>query len=217
MSVVMMARVLRRVASLQTVRRWKSDYKSEDFFKHEAVEKHIKRVLDEHQCVSSRLEREHVSESERKGLNHKLVHLSRVVDAFERTQHAMREERDIDSLIHSKSDFHFIYIFTSNKMMYRVCDRQCRRRADAFTAERGTYRHQQKITAAEERGETQQLVFLFCTDYNNTLVSLYHTVCVCVFTQLIETLVHTDDNEDEDEDGKNVILEVAAGRTTGGL
>lgn len=104
-----MAWVLCRVVSLQTVRRWKS-YKSDDFWKHEAVQKHIKRVLDEYQCVLSRLEREQVSESQRKGLNHKLVQLSRVVNAFDRTQHAMREEKDIETLIHSKSNFHFIYL-----------------------------------------------------------------------------------------------------------
>ncbi|XP_056606795.1 peptide chain release factor 1, mitochondrial [Triplophysa dalaica] len=160
MSVLMMAWVLRRVASLQTVRRWKSDYKSEDFLKREAVQKHIKRVLDEHQCVSSRLEREHVSESERKGLNHKLVHLSRVVDAFERTQHAMREEKDVDALIHSCAE------------------------------------EEQMLSLLREEH----------TDISRRLQQLKK--------ELIETLVQTDD--DEDEDGKNVILEVAAGRTTGG-
>ncbi|XP_057193404.1 peptide chain release factor 1, mitochondrial isoform X2 [Triplophysa rosa] len=154
---VLMAWVLRRVASLQTVRRWKS-YKSDDFLKHEAVQKHIKRVLDEYWCVSSRLEREQVSESERKGLNHKLVHLSRVVDAFDRTQHAMREEKDIETLIHNSAE------------------------------------EEQMLSLLREEH----------ADISRRLQQLKK--------ELIETLVHTDDGDD----GKNVILEVAAGRTTGG-
>lgn len=156
MYVLMALCVLRRVVSLQTVRRWKS-YKSDDFLKHDAVQKHMNRLLDEYQCVLSRLEE--VSESERKGLNHKLVQLSRVVNAFNRTQHAMREEKDIKTLMHNSS--------------------------------------------AEEE-QMRSLLREEHTDISRRLQKLKK--------ELIQTLVHTDD----DDDGKNVILEVAAGRTTGG-
>lgn len=99
-----MASLLRRLVPLQTLVkncRWKFN-KSDDLLKHHAVQQHIKRVLDEYKCILTRLDREQVSESERRVLNHKLVEVSQVVNAFERTELAMREETDVRALIHSK-------------------------------------------------------------------------------------------------------------------
>lgn len=155
-----MASLLRRLVPLQTLVkncRWKF-IKSDDVLKHRAVQQHIKRVLDEYKCILTRLDREQVSESERRLLNHKLVEVSQVVNAFERTELAMSEETDLRALIHN--------------------------------------------TRAEDH-EMLSLLHEEHEDISRRLDELKK--------ELIQTLIHADEH-----DSRNVILEVAAGRTTGG-
>lgn len=155
-----MASLLRRLVPLQTLVkncRWKF-IKSDDVLKRRAVQQHIKRVLDEYKCILTRLDREQVSESERRLLNHKLVEVSQVVNAFERTELAMSEETDLRALIHN--------------------------------------------TRAEDH-EMLSLLHEEHEDISRRLDELKK--------ELIQTLIHADEH-----DSRNVILEVAAGRTTGG-
>lgn len=77
-------------------------HKSEDLLKNDAVQKHIKRVIDEQKAVSSRLESGQVTESDRRALNLRLVEVMKVVKAFERTQLALRELAETQTLIHSE-------------------------------------------------------------------------------------------------------------------
>lgn len=155
-----MASLLRRLVPLQTLVkncRWKF-IKSDDVLKRRAVQQHIKRVLDEYKCILTRLDREQVSESERRLLNHKLVEVSQVVNAFERTELAMSEETDLRALIHN--------------------------------------------TRAEDH-EMLSLLHEEHEDISRRLDELKK--------ELIQTLIHADEHA-----SRNVILEVAAGRTTGG-
>lgn len=152
--------LVRRLVPLQTLVkncRWKF-IKSDDVLKHRAVQQHIKRVLDEYKCILTRLDREQVSESERRLLNHKLVEVSQVVNAFERTELAMSEETDLRALIHN--------------------------------------------TRAEDH-EMLSLLHEEHEDISRRLDELKK--------ELIQTLIHADEHG-----SRNVILEVAAGRTTGG-
>lgn len=155
-----MASLLRRLVPLQTLVkncRWKF-IKSDDVLKHRAVQQHIKRVLDEYKCILTRLDREQVSESERRLLNHKLVEVSQVVNAFERTELAMSEETDLRALIHNT------------------------------------------------RAEDHEMLSLLHEEHEDTSRRLDE-----LKKELIQTLIHADEH-----DSRNVILEVAAGRTTGG-
>lgn len=97
-------RILRRVSPrLQTVRICRSNsHKTEDFLKNEAVQRRIKRVMDEQRSITARLERGQMTESDRRALNQTLVEASRVINAFEKTQLALRELAEIQTLIHSE-------------------------------------------------------------------------------------------------------------------
>ncbi|XDV35144.1 hypothetical protein PO909_005146 [Leuciscus waleckii] len=98
-------RILRRFSPrLQTVRICRSNsHKTEDFLKNEAVQRRIKRVMDEQKSITARLERGQMTESDRRALNQTLVEASRVINAFEKTQLALRELAEIQTLIHNTS------------------------------------------------------------------------------------------------------------------
>ncbi|XP_056099476.1 peptide chain release factor 1, mitochondrial isoform X2 [Rhinichthys klamathensis goyatoka] len=98
-------RILRRASPrLQTVRICRSNsHKTEDFLKSEAVQRRIKRVMDEQKSITARLERGQMTESDRRALNQTLVEASRVINAFEKTQLALRELAEIQTLIHNTS------------------------------------------------------------------------------------------------------------------
>lgn len=98
-------RILRRVSPrLQTVRICRSkSHKTEDFLKNEAVQRRIKRVMDEQKSITARLERGQMTESDRRALNQTLVEASRVINAFEKTQLALTELAEIQTLIHNTS------------------------------------------------------------------------------------------------------------------
>lgn len=153
-------RVLLRLSPrVHTVRVLRSHgHKSEDLLKNEAVQKHIKRVIDEQKAVSSRLESGQVTESDRRALNLRLVEVMKVVKAFERTQLALRELAEIQTLIHNT----------------------------------GAEDQQMLLLLREEHEELSRRI-----EKQNK--------------ELIETLVPADDL-----DSRSVVLEVAAGRTTGG-
>lgn len=153
-------RVLLRLSPrVHTVRVLRSHgHKSEDLLKNEAVQKHIKRVIDEQKAVSSRLESGQVTESDRRALNLRLVEVKKVVKAFERTQLALRELAEIQTLIHNT----------------------------------GAEDQQMLLLLREEHEELSRRI-----EKQNK--------------ELIETLVPADDL-----DSRSVVLEVAAGRTTGG-
>ncbi|XP_051562075.1 peptide chain release factor 1, mitochondrial isoform X2 [Myxocyprinus asiaticus] len=89
--------VFRLVRSVSSCRPF--SHKTDDFLKSDAVQRHIKRVLDEYKCISSSVESGCVSESDRKVLNLKLVEVSKVFNAFERAQLVMRELTEIQTLI----------------------------------------------------------------------------------------------------------------------
>lgn len=99
-----LSRILRRVSPLlQTVRICRSNsHKTDDFLKNDAVQRRIKRVIDEHKTITSRLESDQLTESDRRTLNLQLVEVSKVVNAFERTRLALRELEEIQTLIHSE-------------------------------------------------------------------------------------------------------------------
>ncbi|XP_077103609.1 peptide chain release factor 1, mitochondrial [Siphateles boraxobius] len=100
-----LTRILRRVSPrLQTVRICRSNsHKTEDFLKNEAVQRRIKRVMDEQKSITARLERGQIKESDRRTLNQTLMEASRVINAFEKTQLALRELAEIETLIHNTS------------------------------------------------------------------------------------------------------------------
>ncbi|KAK7155916.1 hypothetical protein R3I93_010552 [Phoxinus phoxinus] len=94
-------RILRRVSPrLQTVRICRSNsHKTEDFLKNEAVERRVRRAMDEQKSITARLERGQMPETDRRALNQTLVEASRVINAFEKTQLALRELAEIQTLI----------------------------------------------------------------------------------------------------------------------
>ncbi|KAL0191880.1 hypothetical protein M9458_014578, partial [Cirrhinus mrigala] len=93
--------VMRLSPRAQTVRFCRSNgHKSGDLLRNDEVQRHIKRVIDEQTGISSRLESGQVTESDRRALNLRLVEVSKVVKAFERTQLALRELTEIQNLIH---------------------------------------------------------------------------------------------------------------------
>ncbi|XP_051753037.1 peptide chain release factor 1, mitochondrial isoform X1 [Ctenopharyngodon idella] len=155
-----LSRILRRVSPLlQTVRICRSNsHKTDDFLKNDAVQRRIKRVIDEHKTITSRLESDQLTESDRRTLNLQLVEVSKVVNAFERTRLALRELEEIQTLIHN--------------------------------------------AAAEE----QQMLLLLREEHEDLSRRIEQ-----LNRKLIETLVPADDLDD-----RSVVLEVAAGRTTGG-
>ncbi|KAL1272201.1 hypothetical protein QQF64_028063 [Cirrhinus molitorella] len=151
--------VMRLSPRVQTVRFCRSNgHKTDDLLHNEAVQRHIKRVIDEQTGISSRLESGQVTESDRRALNLRLVEMSKVVHAFEKTQLALKELTEINTLIHKTSA-------EDEKML---------------------------LLLREEHEELSRKV----EKLNK---------------ELIETLVPADDL-----DSRSVILEVAAGRTTGG-
>lgn len=151
--------LLRLSPRVHTVRVLRSNgHKSDDLLKTEAVQRHIKRLIDEQKTVSSRLESGQVTESDRRALNLRLVEVMKVVNAFERTQLALGELAELQTLIHN--------------------------------------------SGAEE----QQMLFLLREEHEELRRRLEKQN-----QELIETLVPADDL-----DSSGVILEVAAGRTTGG-
>ncbi|KAK2889699.1 hypothetical protein Q8A67_015074 [Cirrhinus molitorella] len=155
-----LVRLVRRLSPrVQTVRFCRSNgHKTDDLLHNEAVQRHIKRVIDEQTGISSRLESGQVTESDRRALNLRLVEMSKVVHAFEKTQLALKELTEINTLIHKTSA-------EDEKML---------------------------LLLREEHEELSRKV----EKLNK---------------ELIETLVPADDL-----DSRSVILEVAAGRTTGG-
>ncbi|KAK7145379.1 hypothetical protein R3I94_011472 [Phoxinus phoxinus] len=98
-------RILRRVSPrLQTVRICRSNsHKTEDFLKNEAVERRVRRAMDEQKSITARLERGPMPETDRRALNQTLVEASRVINAFEKTQLALRELAEIQTLIYNTS------------------------------------------------------------------------------------------------------------------
>ncbi|XP_050967737.1 peptide chain release factor 1, mitochondrial isoform X1 [Labeo rohita] len=151
--------VMRLSPRVQTVRLCRSNgHKTDDLLKNDAVQRHIKRVIDEQTGISSRLESGQMTESDRRALNLRLVEVSKVVKAFERTQLALRELTEIQTLIHNTRD-------GDQQMLSLLRDEQ------------------------EELSRKVEMLN----------------------KELIETLVPADDL-----DSRSVILEVAAGRTTGG-
>uniref|UniRef100_A0A673N7T1 Prokaryotic-type class I peptide chain release factors domain-containing protein n=1 Tax=Sinocyclocheilus rhinocerous TaxID=307959 RepID=A0A673N7T1_9TELE len=154
-----MAALCRLAPRLQTVRICRSvGHKTDDLLKNELLQRHIKRVIDEQKCISSRLDGGQVTESDRRALNLRLVEVSKVVKAFERTQLAFRELTEIQTLIHNS------------------------------------------------RAEDQQMLVLLREEHEELSRRAEK-----LNKELIETLVPADDL-----DSRSVILEVAAGRTTGG-
>ncbi|XP_067314769.1 peptide chain release factor 1, mitochondrial [Pseudorasbora parva] len=153
-------RILRRVSPpLQTLRSCRSSsHKPKDFLMSDAVQRRIKRVIEEHTSITDRLESDQLTESERKTLNQKLVEASKVINAFERTQLALRERAEIHTLIHNSS----------------------------------SEEHQMLSLLREEHEELSRRI----EQLNR---------------KLMEALVPADDL-----DSRSVVLEVAAGRTTGG-
>lgn len=96
--------LLRLSPRVHTVRVLRSNaHKTDDLLKNEAVQRHIKRVIDEQKAISSRLESGQVTESDRRALNLRLVEVMKVVKAFERTRLALGELAEIQTLIHSES------------------------------------------------------------------------------------------------------------------
>ncbi|KAF4112677.1 peptide chain release factor 1, mitochondrial [Onychostoma macrolepis] len=153
-------RILMRLSPrVHTVRVLRSNgHKTDDLLKNEAVQRHIKRVVDEQKAISSRLESGQVTESDRRALNLRLAEVMKVVKAFEKTQLALRELAEIQTLIHNT----------------------------------GAEDQQMLSLLREEHEELSRR-----TEKQNK--------------ELIETLVPADDL-----DSRSVVLEVAAGRTTGG-
>uniref|UniRef100_A0A9J8BD05 Mitochondrial translational release factor 1 n=1 Tax=Cyprinus carpio carpio TaxID=630221 RepID=A0A9J8BD05_CYPCA len=97
-----MAALCRLAPRLQTVRICRSiGHKTDDLLQNELVQRHIKRVIDEQKCISSRLESGQVPESDRRELNLRLVEVSKVVKAFEKTQLVFRDLTEIQTLIHN--------------------------------------------------------------------------------------------------------------------
>ncbi|XP_073708419.1 peptide chain release factor 1, mitochondrial [Garra rufa] len=151
--------VMRLSPRVQTVRFCSSNgHKTDDLLQNEALQRHIKRVIDEQNGISSRLDSGQVTESDRRELNLRLVEMSKVVKAFERTQLALRELTEIQTLIHNT------------------------------------------------RAEDQQMLVLLREEHEELSRRAEK-----LNKELIETLVPADDL-----DSRSVILEVAAGRTTGG-
>lgn len=97
-------RILRRVSPLlQPVRICRSNsHKTDDFLKNEAVQRRIKRVMDEHETVTSRLESDQLTDTDRRTLNLRLAEVTRVMDTIERSREALRELEEIHTLIHSE-------------------------------------------------------------------------------------------------------------------
>ncbi|KTF88816.1 hypothetical protein cypCar_00035177 [Cyprinus carpio] len=154
-----MAALCRLAPRLQTVRICRSiGHKTDDLLQNELVQRHIKRVIDEQKCISSRLESGQVPESDRRELNLRLVEVSKVVKAFEKTQLVFRDLTEIQTLIHNT------------------------------------------------RAEDQQMLSLLREEHEELSRRTEK-----LNKELIETLVPADDL-----DSRSVILEVAAGRTTGG-
>ncbi|XP_026068579.1 peptide chain release factor 1, mitochondrial [Carassius auratus] len=154
-----MAALWRLAPRLLTLRICRSiGHKTDELLKNELVQRHIKRVIDEQKCISSRLESGQVPESDRRGLNLRLVEVSKIVKAFEKTQLAFRELTEIQTLIHNT------------------------------------------------RAEDQQMLLLLREEHEELIRRTEK-----LNKELIETLVPADDL-----DSRSVILEVAAGRTTGG-
>ncbi|XP_051986664.1 peptide chain release factor 1, mitochondrial [Xyrauchen texanus] len=152
----MASAVFRLVRSVSSCRPF--SHKTDDFLKSDVVQRHIKRVLDEYKCMSSSVESGCVSESDRRGLNLKLVEVSKVFNAFERAQLAMRELTEIQTLIHNT------------------------------------------------RAEDQQMLSLLREEHAEISRRIE-----TLNEKLIQSLVPADE-----QDRKNVFLEVVAGRTTGG-
>lgn len=153
-------RILMRLSPrVHTVRVLRSNgHKTDDLLKNEAVQRHIKRVVDEQKAISSRLESGQVTESDRRALNLRLAEVMKVVKAFEKTQLALGELAEIQTLIRNT----------------------------------GAEDQQMLSLLREEHEELSRR-----TEKQNK--------------ELIETLVPA-----EDLDSRSVVLEVAAGRTTGG-
>ncbi|KAL7891054.1 hypothetical protein AOLI_G00005300 [Acnodon oligacanthus] len=136
-------------------------YKGEDLLKNEAVQRHLQRLLGEYRSVSSSLQSEAVSDSERRMLNRRLVELSVVADTFQSCESALKELAEVEAYLQSTTDGEA----EDRQMMELLRDEQ--------------HEIEKRIKKLNRK--------------------------------LIQTLVPSDAQDDS-----SVILEVAAGRTTGG-
>ncbi|XP_007244273.3 peptide chain release factor 1, mitochondrial [Astyanax mexicanus] len=135
--------------------------KAEELLRNEAVQKHLKRLLQEYRTISSSLQSDTGSDSDRRALNRRLVDLSSVVNTFESCEAALSELAEVEAHLQSTTDGG-----TEDKQMVELL--------------------------REEQQEIEKKI----KKLNR---------------KLIQTLVPSDEH-----DSSNVILEVAAGRTTGG-
>lgn len=78
-------------------------HRSDDFLQHDALRRLVKRAVDEHRAVSSRLESGAVSEADRRALTRRLLDASALMEAFEETELLLREMEDLQTLIHNTS------------------------------------------------------------------------------------------------------------------
>uniref|UniRef100_A0A8B9JN40 Mitochondrial translational release factor 1 n=1 Tax=Astyanax mexicanus TaxID=7994 RepID=A0A8B9JN40_ASTMX len=137
--------------------------KAEELLRNEAVQKHLKRLLQEYRTISSSLQSDTGSDSDRRALNRRLVDLSSVVNTFESCEAALSELAEVEAHLQSRC---FKINWTEDKQMVELL--------------------------REEQQEIEKKI----KKLNR---------------KLIQTLVPSDEH-----DSSNVILEVAAGRTTGG-
>ncbi|XP_072539043.1 peptide chain release factor 1, mitochondrial [Salminus brasiliensis] len=135
--------------------------KAQDLMKNEAVQKHMKRLLDEYRTISSSLQNEAGSESERRILSRRLGELSSLANVFESCETALTELAEVEAHLQSTTDGE-----PEDKQLMELL--------------------------REEQHEIEKRI----KKLNR---------------KLMQTLVPSDA-----QDNSNVILEVAAGRTTGG-
>ncbi|XP_076872046.1 peptide chain release factor 1, mitochondrial [Brachyhypopomus gauderio] len=73
----------------------------EDLLKHQAVQRHLRNLLGEYKRISSSLQHEEVSDSDRRGLNRRLVELSPVYTTFQSYEKTINDLEEVEALLQS--------------------------------------------------------------------------------------------------------------------
>lgn len=89
-------------ASIIPRRRFHGDL--EDLHSNESVQKYLQQLMEEYRDLSKKLQHDHLSESDRKVLRRRHTQLLPVATVFESVQQALKDQEEVISLLHSKSN-----------------------------------------------------------------------------------------------------------------
>lgn len=75
-----------------------------DMHSNESVQKYVQQLMEEYRSLSKKLQHAHLSESDRKVLLKRHTELLPVAAVFESVQQALKDQEEVISLLHSKSN-----------------------------------------------------------------------------------------------------------------